>query len=134
METNTPTVTLTIAPDAGTTFQNPLGTFLLCSEQSDNFYVSVTLFNPLGIRSATAVFRINGDAWDDSSMQSDGNTFYGSTSVLGKNSSIDTVNFYFMAFDIFGDMSVSSIYNASITLCRIIRQTYWTNGINEVER
>jgi len=120
--TNTPTVTATITPNVSTVFQNPRGTYS-CSERSDNFYVSVTPYDPQGVRSVIAIYLINSEPREEILMQPDGETYYGSTFSAGEYATVDIVNFYFIALDNSGEMTESKVYNASITPCPTIQQS-----------
>lgn len=124
--TPTPTATYSVTPitvtpsptptNPPTVFQDPQGDVLLCPSP-DTIHLSVLPYDPQGIRSLTAVYRINGGPWVEISMGPDGDTYYGSGSVSGDYATVDIVDFYFIAVDTFEDVIASSIYNAYLIDC-----------------
>jgi len=121
--TDTPTETITSPPDVPTDFQNPSGTYSLCSTVPDILDISVIPVDPQGIGSLTAFYSINGDSWSEISMQPDGNTYYGSIFLSSKYETVDTVNFYFLAYDSLGNRTESKKFDALITFCSATQQS-----------
>lgn len=121
--TDTPTATVTAIPDVPTDFQYPSGTYSICASVPDVLDASVIPIDPQGIGSLTAFYSINGDSWSELPMQPDGNTYNGSIFLSSKYETVDTVNFYFLAYDSLRNRTESTKYKASITSCPAIQQS-----------
>ena len=112
----TPTPTSTFA-DTPTVFLKPNITFMLCSVVTNDIYFNVMPSDPQGIRAVSVFYDINNDPKFEITMEPDGETYYGSGTVLGQYLTSDTVNYFFKAMDNFGTITDSPMFQSSPELC-----------------
>jgi len=112
----TPTPTSTFA-DTPTVFLKPNITFMLCSVVTNDIYFKVIPSDPQGIRAVSVFYDVNNDPKFEITMEPDGETYYGSGTVLGQHLTSDTVNYFFKAMDNFGTITDSPIFQSSPELC-----------------
>jgi LysM domain-containing protein len=115
--TDTPTLT---RADIPTIFLNPSVNFTLCSQTSNEIFFSVLAYDPDIISSVSVFFEINNGPQVEISMGPDGDTYYGSGTVLGQYATTDTVNYFFRAVDNFGNTTDSTLYRSSPQLCPLV--------------
>ena len=116
--TSTPTPTPILA-DIPTIFLNPNISFVLCSDVSNDIYFNVMPSDPQGVRSVSVFYDIKYGPKVEISMGPDGDTYYGSGTVVGKYSTSDIVNYFFTAVDGLGNSTESGHYQASPQLCPV---------------
>ena len=73
--------------------------------------------DPQGIRAVSVFYDINNDPKFEITMEPDGETYYGSGTVLGQYLTSDTVNYFFKAMDNFGTITDSPMFQSSPELC-----------------
>src|SRR5687768_16476576 len=118
MPTDSPTPTPTsTSADTPTVFLKPNISFVLCSGVANDIYFNVMPSDPQGIRSVSVFYDINNGPKVEITMGPDGDTYYGSGSVLGQYSTRDTVNYFFKAMDNFGTITDSPMFQSSPELC-----------------
>jgi len=118
MPTDSPTPTTTsTSADTLTVFLKPNITFMLCSDVANDIYFSVMPSDPQGIRAVSVFYDINGGTKVEITMGPDGDTYYGSGTVLGQYSTSDTLNYFFRVMDNFGSITNSPIVPSSPELC-----------------
>lgn len=107
-------------PGEPTVFLKPTISFVLCSDASNNIYFNVMPFDAQGVRSVSVFFEINNGPQVEISMGPDGDTYYGSGTVLGQYATTDAVNYFFRAVDNFGNTTDSTLYRSSPLLCPLV--------------
>ena len=118
MPTDSPTPTPTsTSADTPTVFLNPSITFVLCSAPANDIYFNVIPSDPQGIRAVSVFYDINDGPKVEITMGPDGETYYGSGTVLGQYSTSDTVSYSFRVMDNFGSITDSRIVPSSPELC-----------------